>query len=94
MKQYLLYIFLVLILLIAGCGGAESEIETNTKKNPISQPVVEQEELEKITPNTNDSVQTQHLSGADSSTSKESPESIPHVSGSSSPAQATHTSGQ
>ena len=94
MKQYFFHIPLVLALLLAGCSEAETESEMNAKENPASQSSTEKDTEEKITPEANGSVKNQHLSGADSSASETIPEPEPHVSGSTSPAQSTHVSGQ
>ena len=79
---------------MAGCTEAETESPVTAEENPVTQSATEKDTPDKITPEVNDPVKKQHLSGADSSVSEENSEPKPHVSGSTSPAQSTHVSGQ
>jgi len=94
MKQFFFHISLILTLLVAGCTEAETESPVTGKENPAAQSDTEKDAPDKVTPEVNDPVKKQHLSGADSSISEENSEPKPHVSGSTSPAQSTHISGQ
>ncbi len=94
MKQYFFYILIVLVFLLAGCTEAETEGKKNTTENPASQASTEKSTTEETIPEANDPVKKQHLSGSNSSNSEENPAPESHVSGSDSPAQSTHVSGQ
>lgn len=94
MKKYYFLISLVLVLLLAGCTETETESPTTAKENPASQSSTEKEAPDKITPEASDPIKEQHLSGTDASTAEENPESEPHISGSTSPVESKHVSGQ
>ncbi len=94
MKQFFIHISLVLTLLVAGCTEVETESPVTAKENPATQSATEKDAPDKITPEVNDPVKKQHLSGADTAISEENSETKPHVSGSTTPTQSTHISGQ